>query len=540
MKFKIPCQTSLLSLVLVVCGAILSDNLQAMSPAASAARKKVLANLQTQIGALEDISNINNPSLPLTLTGLIPNIKAAVLSKNSVANFTPITSDVSYVPVAGRAGSTNRGFSLMDMAIMRTLGTDGEGVGNPSVLFSLLYLGAPAYSFVNNNYKQTNEFTSLMLSRLHVPLSFSLPSGGMLPVGTLYHAIKAGNLSSVCATAATDPNLQIVGNDVNNFFLGASCATTSDCCGNNVCNNGVCDISGTPVTTCPTVPCPSGYSCVLNACVKNAPVACTASSCGVGNYCNVATGNCVAGCLTAANCGGATALCDITSQTCVAQIPGTDTGCFKAADCVLGACSVSGGVIPGACSKPVGPAACTASSCGVGNYCNVATGNCVAGCLTAANCGGTTALCDTTLKTCVAQIQGTDSGCSKAADCALGACSSGTCAKPAGPATCLTDASCGAGNYCDLTVGTCVTGATIPANHGCTNLGVATGGCAARLACQPTQASSGPANTCQALTCSAPNASGCMPSGSSTTDNGCLDGTNCCSCACSNSYTCQG
>ena len=357
MKFKIPCPTSLLSIVLVICGAILSDNLQAMSPAASAARQNVLKNLQARITGEEYASDIQRSTFFTSFPrGSILGLTAANVAASGVA----LPATVSSTPIVGtNASKPAQGFSLMDLAIQNTIraGTP-TGDSGSAMLFDLLYFGAPAYSFANKN--QPGAYGTRLSKSMGLP--FVLPSAGA-HVGTLYHAIKAGNISSACAVVATDPNLQIAGNDVNSFWLGASCTSTSGCCGNNVCKNGVCDTG-------------------------SAPAACTASSCGVGNYCNVA-GSCVAGCLTAANCAsgyncvsgscvlapvvcvnplnGECALpsapccsgsvCDLTNNNCytsgAGQIPGADAGCFSNADCASGSCTVNSGPTPGSCQKVV-------------------------------------------------------------------------------------------------------------------------------------------------------------------------------------------
>lgn len=333
MKFKIPCPTSLLSIALVICGAILSDNLQAMSPAASAARQNVLKNLQAGITGEESFYKADAQKFFQGL-GLTPAIVAA--------SGVTLPATVSSAPVPGVGTNPlkpNQGFSLMDLAIQNTI--RGADTG-PAMLFDLLYFGAPAYSFANKN--QPGAFGAHLSSSLGLPFVLPvLPSKGTgAHVGTLYHAIKAGNISSACAVVATDPNLQIAGNDVNSFWLGASCTATSGCCGNNVCKNGVCDTGSVPVTTCPTVPCPSGYNCVSGTCVLT-PVVCV----------NPLNGNCT---LPSAPCCSGS-VCDLTDNNCytsgAGQIPGTDAGCFSNADCASGSCTVNSGPTPGSCQKVV-------------------------------------------------------------------------------------------------------------------------------------------------------------------------------------------
>lgn len=347
MKFKIPCQTSLLSLALVVCGAILSDNLQAMSPAASAARKKVLANLQARILG-EESSYESAAQKFFQGLGLTP----ATVAASGVT----LPATVSSQPIVGtNAINPAQGFSLMDLAIQNTIRGAGSftGDGGSAMVFDLLYFGAPAYSFANS--KSPGAF-GVKLSK-SMGLKFLLPSAGA-HVGTLYHAIKANNLSPVCAVVATDSNLQIAGNGVNSFWLGAACTAATGCCGTNVCNTdiGVCEASGTPITTCPTVPCAAGYNCVSGSCVLIPVTTCPTVPCAAGYNC--VSGSCVkAACVNPAlgNCSKQIpccpgSVCDLTVNDC--YIPGTN--CFSNAGCQSGfTCSVQGGSIPGSCQKVV-------------------------------------------------------------------------------------------------------------------------------------------------------------------------------------------
>jgi hypothetical protein len=301
----------------------------------------------------------------------------------------------------------------------------------------------------------------------------------------------AGNAD--CCQSAEQPLIC----DTNNSCktpVGQACTS-----GNKDCAAGaICEANGT--STIGTCKVPVGQPC---SSVLGSAGCATGTSCGnvpafgsnaaLTNVCSIAVTDSCAG--TGALYCQTGSICDIgaSASTCVAagQIPTDDSGCFANTDCISGLCTGASGAKPGVCKTPCAtPASCTtATECCNGDICN-SQGICAA---------------------CIAS--GAQTQCKGDADCCTGA-------------------------NCDLTTSLCVTG--IPVNDGCTNLGVVLGGCAAGLACQPTQASSGPANTCQKLTCPAPNASGCMVSGSSESLNGCLDGTNCCSCACSTNYTCQG
>lgn len=485
MKLKIKCQTNFLSCMLVICGTVLSNNLQAMSPVASAARQKVLQDLQTRFTGDEYAAIVKGHHFLQNLTA---------------ANGAKLPATVSTLPIVGaNSKQPTWGFSLMDLALQNVVfGSDG---GSP-MLFDLLYFGAPAKSFVNQSY--IGQFIPKEIKRSKLP--YSLPVSGA-NVGTLYHAIKANNLASVCAVVATDPRLQIAGADVNSFWLGAACTAASGCCGTNVCNTdiGVCEASGTPVTTCPTVPCQSGYTCVLGSCVKNAPAKCTANSCGVGNYCGAA-GSCLPGCLSVTNCGGAAALCDTTSKTCVAQIPGTDSGCSKPADCALGACNSGVCAKPAGCVNPV--SGCTSSSpCCPGSVCDLSSNICYT--------------------SGAGQIPGTDVGCFSNKDCASGNC---TVNSGSTPGSCQKVVACIPG---------AASGDTPTAANECTPYIVAVNGfnesaahtsCCAGNTCYAPSEGSG-TDACQ--TCGVSGA-GCSGNDGSGTD---IDGS-CCSGQC-NSYSCQ-
>ena len=180
-----------------------------------------------------------------------------------------------------------------------------------------------------------------------------------------------------------------------------ACATDTDCSGN--AGGGACQPSGacgqcsaTNQSACfaPTPYCATATAtcvgCITGAnCGGSTPIcdaftsscrACQASDCPSPSTCDQATGACIAGCTTSSECAGDTPVCDATSHQC--------RSCVTNADCSTSTnhvCDISSGACV-ACTEGTG--------CTVG-VCNTNTNSCVQ-CLNDSECNNPTPICDTT------------------------------------------------------------------------------------------------------------------------------------------------
>lgn len=151
--------------------------------------------------------------------------------------------------------------------------------------------------------------------------------------------------------------------------------------------------------------------------------------CGAGNPCATplicdASGECVE-CSVDANCGGATPACEPTTKRCVPCRGAVGcTGSYvcspSAAICVLPCMDGNGcpGFIEG-CSANVCSACNDDEDCAAGMFCDKPHGRCV-GCLSDANCSGTTPKCHQSTGLCGACVRNTD--CPGGGVCFQGAC----------------------------------------------------------------------------------------------------------------------
>lgn len=403
-------------------------------------------------------------------------------------------------------------------------------------------------------------------NRLTLTCEPKLGAGAPIPADGLHDGgCLPGNAEAVCVSGLC--------NDVAKTCAGPSGVACSDNaeCANNICgsngNCGLVDGAGPCSGTNGADVCQSG-SCneKLGVCRPTASGSCLEDAdCAAGTYCNGSTLTCVAqlvpgtalptdplhdGTCTTKNATAVctTALCNEVAQTCAAPLSGT---CATAAECANnicgsnGKCGVADGSGPctgsnaatacqsGACNetlalcRPTAPGSCLVDAdCAAGSYCNRATLTCTAKVTTggmlptdglhdgtctvetaAAVCD--TGLCNEVTKTCGGPLGAPCQAASVCANNVCGAngkcgladgtgpctaanatviCQSGACndalaqCRPTAPGSCLVDADCAAGTYCNRTDMTCVVkvnpGAMVPEDGlhdaGCTAATAAT------------------------------------------------------------------
>ena len=226
--------------------------------------------------------------------------------------------------------------------------------------------------------------------------------------------LRAGFFDTGCANNSNDP----VTWRVDTMSVCSECRSNADCAG----ARPVCNLSTGRCVAC---------NGVTNGATCTAPRVCATTGANAGQ--------CVA-CTSNAQCGGATPICNLTTNLC--------GGCTRDADCpsATPACVLTG-TNAGRCVP------CTTDShCARPLVCNTATNTC-AGCNSNADCMGATPICDTASRMCRAcDPSRSDCGGDTPA-CATAGTNTGRCVQCTGANT---RACTGATPRCDDPSNTCV------------------------------------------------------------------------------------